>query len=58
MAVYYETTIQSMEQVCATYGILSALMLAMNVASFGSMELDECELLARVPQIRRALCFS
>ena len=40
---YFSNTIESMESACATYGILSALMLTMNVACFGSMEVDEWE---------------
>jgi hypothetical protein len=30
-----------MESTCATYGILSALLLTMNVGSFGAMEIEE-----------------
>ena len=37
----FSTTIESMESACATYGILSALLLTMNVSTFCSMQIDE-----------------
>ena len=37
-------TCERAQNVCATYGILSALMLTMNVSAFGSMSVEEWEL--------------
>jgi len=38
---YFTYSIESMESTCATYGILSALLLTMNVGSFGAIEIEE-----------------
>ena len=38
---HFTYSIESMESTCATYGILCALLLTMNVASFGAIEIEE-----------------
>jgi hypothetical protein len=38
---YFTYSIESMESTCATYGILSALLLTMNVGSFGAIQIEE-----------------
>ena len=38
---HFTYSIESMESTCATYGILSALLLTMNVGSFGAIEIEE-----------------
>ena len=38
---HFTYSLESMESTCATYGILSALLLTMNVGSFGAMEIEE-----------------
>lgn len=38
---------------CGTYGILSALMLTMNVSAFGSMSVEEWELFERGLAVER-----
>ena len=38
---HFTYSIESMESTCATYGILSALLLTMNVSSFGAIEIEE-----------------
>ena len=40
---HFNLSLESMEYTCATYGILAALLLTMNVASFGSVTADEWE---------------
>ena len=38
---HFSYSMESMESTCATYGILSALLLTMNVGSFGAIEIEE-----------------
>ena len=38
---HFTYSLESMESTCATYGILSALLLTMNVGSFGAIEIEE-----------------
>ena len=38
---HFTYKIESMETACATYGILSALLLTMNVGSFGNIQIEE-----------------
>ena len=38
---HFTFSLESIESTCATYGILSALLLSMNVASFGAIAVDE-----------------
>jgi hypothetical protein len=38
---HFTYSMESMESTCATYGILSALLLTMNVGSFGAIEIEE-----------------
>jgi hypothetical protein len=38
---HFTYSLESMESTCATYGILSALLLTMNVGSFGAIQIEE-----------------
>ena len=50
---HYNLSLATMESTCATYGILAALLLTLNIASFGSMELEECKWPVYVPKWAR-----
>jgi len=50
---HLKMTLEAVENVCGTYGILSALMLTMNVSAFGSMSVEEWELFERGLAVER-----